>query len=55
MSRKSLNYLLLALVIIVILKVFGVGRLMLMLQKSNQQVDHSAIGGANLKQQPSGN
>jgi len=55
MNRKKWNFLLIVLMLIVIVKLLGVGRLMITLKDSNQQVDHRATGGAALKPIPPDN
>lgn len=49
MSRKTWNYLIVGLVIIIIYQYFSIRRAMDSLQETNNQVDRGAIGGAALK------
>jgi len=49
MSRKTWNYLIVGLMIIIIYQYFGIRRAINALQETNNQVDRGAIGGAALK------
>jgi len=49
MSRKTWNYLIVGLVIIIIFQYFGIRRAMNALQETNNQVNRESIGGAALK------